>query len=240
MNAQTCAIIQRYKRRSARGMDVAYSLFEPGHLFMQRSAERVILAQLRRNGCTSLAGKKILDVGCGTGRWLRDFLNYGASPEDLYGIDLLEERVELARKLSPNINISAGDAACMEFGDESFDIVMQSVVFTSVLELSMKRTMAAEMMRVLRPDGIIVWFDFRYDNPKNPDVRGIGKKEVRVLFPGCSCSFRGAVLLPPVARALARYSPGACHLLESVPLLRTHYAAIIRKLRGAAPRIRGG
>ena len=86
--------------------------------------------------------------------------------------------------------------------------------------------MAAEMRRVLRPGGLIVWYDF-WTNPTNPQVRGIRPDEVRRLFPGCRCQFRRVTLAPPLARRLVRLSWTSALLLEKLRLLNTHDLAII-------------
>ena len=54
---------------------------------------------------------------------------------------------------------------------------MQSTCFTSILDQEMKKSIAREVLRVLKDEGIILWYDFRYNNPKNPDVKGIEKKK---------------------------------------------------------------
>ena len=56
---------------------------------MVQQRERRLLALLRRYDCENLESKKILEVGCGTGQWLRDFVKWGARPENVTGIDLL-------------------------------------------------------------------------------------------------------------------------------------------------------
>jgi len=87
---------------------------------------------------------------------LRDFIKYGATPENLYGIDLLSDRMETAKRLSPHLNFYLGSATELPFEDEFFDIVMQFTVFTSVLDTEMKQKIAKEMFRVLKLEGIII------------------------------------------------------------------------------------
>ncbi len=53
----------------------------------------------------------------------------------------------------------------------------------------MKRKIASEMLRVLKEDGSIIWYDFFVRDPRNKDVSGIGKNEIRQLFPGCQIEF---------------------------------------------------
>ncbi|MDI6739925.1 MAG: class I SAM-dependent methyltransferase [Candidatus Edwardsbacteria bacterium] len=223
-------IRQRYDRRKNLPSD-RYSLFNPGTLFIVQQRERVLLRLLAKHGRTDLADQRILEVGCGTGFWLREFLRYGAFPENLCGIDLLADRVDIARGLSPNIRIEQGDAERLDFTDGSFDIVLQSTVFTSILDDGMRQAVADEMLRVLAPDGIIVWYDFRFDNPRNPDVRGVGQSEIRRLFKGCDFDRRLTTLMPPLARKLARRGWWLCQLLSALPFLRTHYLGVIKRDR---------
>jgi ubiquinone/menaquinone biosynthesis C-methylase UbiE len=46
---------------------------------MVQQRERRIVALLRRYGFADLQSKTILEVGCGTGHWLREFVNWGAA-----------------------------------------------------------------------------------------------------------------------------------------------------------------
>lgn len=172
---------------------------------------------------------RVLEVGCGTGWLLRKFVEYGARPENLWGIDILEHRVAQARSISPNIAFVLGDARVLPFSDATFDLVAQFTLLTSVLDWSMKRQIASEMARVLKPGGLILWYDFRLNNPKNPNVRGIGRKEIARLFPGFSCLLKKVTLFPPLARRLAPYSWLACALLEKLPFLRTHYLGVLKR-----------
>lgn len=42
----------------------------------------------------------------------------------------------------------------------------------------MKRNISEEILRVLTPDGIILFYDYHMDNPSNSDVKGVRKKEI--------------------------------------------------------------
>ncbi len=102
-------------------------------------------------------------------------------------------------------------------------------MFTSILDADLRRQVASEMLRVVKPDGVILWYDFHMRNPRNPGVRAVRKAEIRELFPGCSMTLRRITLAPPITRMLAHRSSLLCHLLERVSLLRTHYLGLIRK-----------
>jgi ubiquinone/menaquinone biosynthesis C-methylase UbiE len=217
-----------YERR--RKADPRYSWFSAGHQFTAQQRERRVLAFLQRHNSGNLESKTILEVGCGGGQWLCDFIKWGARPENIVGIDLLTERVSRARESCPSaVRIECASAAQLSFPDASFDLVLQSTVFTSILDVEMKQQVASEMLRVVRSDGLIVWYDCHTNNPWNPDVRGVKRREIDHLFPSCRIDLERITLFPPLARQLAPYSFLACYLLEKFPPLCTHYLGIIRK-----------
>lgn len=218
-----------YMRRGCVTLDDRYSYFNSANLYDIQHREREILKLLAKHQMSPLADKQILDVGCGVGSLLRRLIEYGALPQNVYGIDLLSDRIEHARKISPNIDFWCGNAEELPYENGAFDIVMQFTVFTSILDYQMKEKIAQEMMRVLKSEGIIIWFDYHMDNPQNPDVRGVRKKEIVQLFPSCDYDFRRVTLAPPLARRIAPYSWLACYLLSKIPFLRTHYLAVIKR-----------
>lgn len=231
--AETTRIAEEARIRSAyarRQEHARYSWFSPGHLFIAQERERRCLALLKRHGFADLPTKHILEVGCGTGGWLREFIKWGARPEHITGIDLLADRVAEAQHLCPAaVQIHCGSATQLPFPDATFDLVLQSTVFTSVLDPSVKHQIASEMLRVLKGDGLIVWYDFHVNNPRNPDVRGVKKEEIRRLFPACQIHLSRITLAPPLVRLLAPYSWLACYCLSKIPWLCTHYLGVIRK-----------
>jgi ubiquinone/menaquinone biosynthesis C-methylase UbiE len=218
------------KRKANPNYGGLYSLLNPGQLFMIQGLERGILALLRHYGCTDLKSKTLLEIGCGSGYWLREFIKWGARPENVNGLDLLENRVAEAKRLCPSgVKIECGSAAKLRFLDESFDVALQSTVFTSILDLSVRQQIAAEMMRVVKREGLILWYDFHVNNPSNRDVQGVKRREIHRLFPGCQIKLERITLVPPLARLVAPYSYLACYLLGKLPPLCTHYLGVIRK-----------
>ena len=195
-------IKKTYKKRDKIGISKLYSFLNKSTIFIYHQREKAMLEALSSQDIKDLSYKRILDVGCGSGGVLRDFIKYGAIPENLYGVDLLPDRIERAKKLSPHINFYLGSATELPFENEFFDIVMQFTVFTSILDYSMKQKIAKEMLRVLKPDGIIIWYDYWISKPTNPDVKGVGKQEIKKLFPNCKFEFHRITLAPPIARPL--------------------------------------
>lgn len=201
-----------------------------GYVFSFQDRERHAIALFKRHGLLPLAEKAILDVGCGGGAWIRLLVRWGAKPERITGLDLLAQNLARARQSVPaGVRLHTGNAAQLPFPGASFDLVLQSLMFTSVLDADVRRTIAAEMLRVVRQDGVILWYDFRVNNPRNPDVRRVTKTEIRDLFPDCRLDLRRVTLAPPLMRRLAPRSWLLTYLLGRIPLLCTHYLGAITK-----------
>lgn len=206
-----------------------YSLFNESALLQVHSQERSLLALLKRHDFTDLTEKKILDVGCGGGGSLRRFLEYGALPGNLSGIDLMAERIEHAQQLHPTIDWRVGSAHQLPYRDGSFDLVMSFVMFSSILKEALRQQIASEMWRVCKPGGLILIYDFSYDNPRNPAVQGMARKQIRQLFkrPGAKFDFLRITLAPPVARLVTPHSSWLAFTLEQFKLFNTHTIGII-------------
>lgn len=173
-------------------------------------------------------GRSVLDIGCGDGTWLKLFRELGASK--LAGIELRSKPYAAAVRNIAIAELICGSAHHLPWPDAQFDIVSQFVVFTSILDQTLKQRIAAEMLRVLKPSGLILWYDFRVNNPRNPQVRGIGRAEIDSLFPFCDIRLHSLILAPPLASIVVPRSPRLASALERVPFLRTHYLGLIRPL----------
>lgn len=89
--------------------------------------------------------------------------------------------------------------------------------------------MANEAIRVLKPGGAIIWYDFRYKNPSNSHTRPMRKEDIEELFPGFTYHLRLITLLPPFSRRLGRLAKILYPILAVVPTLRTHYMGLLIK-----------
>jgi ubiquinone/menaquinone biosynthesis C-methylase UbiE len=219
---------EAYLRRAERGLDRRYEYWKPANLYIYQSRERALLSILREAGLLPLAGRQVLDAGCGDGGVLFDLLRFGVRPESLYGIDLLPDRVERARERLPGATIATGDAQAMSFPSQSFDLTLGFTLLSSVTDPQARQRVAREMRRATKPGGLIVLYDF-WTNPFNRDVRPLSHAVVRRLFRGCEVEFRSVTLAPPIVRALVGLPGGwlACSVLEVIPFLRTHYLAAV-------------
>lgn len=216
------------RRKRLGGKDL-YSLFYPPYLFAIQQRQRELLKALKNAGLHSLEGKRILEVGCGGGGVLLEYLSLGAVPEALFGIDLLQDRLVEAHHKLPLSGISCADGQHLPFPDQSFDLVLQYTAFSSILDDHIKRQMAADMLSVLRPGGVIIWYDF-WLNPTNPQTKGIRPKEIERLFTNCTYRFYKITLAPPFARRIAPISTLFCQCLEKIKILNSHFLVIIRKI----------
>lgn len=215
-------IAQRYARRDAGDR---YSLLRPEvwHMWQERQRE---LLKLLAGRPGHPAEWRAAEVGCGAGGNLLDLLRLGLLPAHLSGVELLPDRLATARGALPEgVRLLAGDAAAADIAPASQDLVLQSTVFSSILDDALQQRVADAMWRWLKPGGAVVWYDFTVDNPRNPDVRGVPLARVRRLFPQGRFTARRVTLAPPLARAL----PAAYGLLNLVPWLRTHRLVLIEK-----------
>ncbi len=223
-------IREEYRQRAAGKAPVGrYGLFNEAALAHAQSVERALLSLLKRRGMTRLADAAVLDVGCGAGFHLRRFLDYGARPEHLHGIDLLPQRIEAARALHPDIQWMVGSAHELPFEDRSFDIVMSYTLLSSILDQSMRERVAAEMTRVRKEGGVIICHDFLYSNPRNSSVKGVTAGELRRLYhwPGMRMELRRVTLAPPLARLIAPHVEWLSSALERLRVLNTHMVAVL-------------
>jgi ubiquinone/menaquinone biosynthesis C-methylase UbiE len=172
---------------------------------------------MRKVGRSDLAGWSILDVGCGRGRLLRSFLDSGADAKDLFGVDLNENYVEEAKRISPGIQFATANGITLEFPDASFDLVTQYVVFSSIALPELRQQLAGEMWRVLKPGGYIFWWDMRH---MAAAAGGHDKSlDARLLFP-----------VNPLEEKIVGMRPAPDECLRPLRGLRRIVSPIINKL----------
>ena len=226
---ELATIRERYQRRTSLPAS-RYSRFSTDVLLSVQQRQYATVKLLAANDIQSLQGLDVFEIGCGGGSNLLEFLLLGATPERLVGNELITERLQQARSVLPaTVRLLAGNAAELSIAESSFDIVYQSTVFSSVLDDTLQQNIAAAMWKWVRPGGGILWYDFTFNNPRNPDVRGVPLRRVRELFPQARITTRRITLAPPLARAVVRVHPALYGLFNSVPWLRPHILCGIEK-----------
>lgn len=221
------AVVERYARRVVTDR---YSLLKPEVWQTVQERQREMLKLFVRLGWTDLAALRLIEVGCGSGGNLQELLRLGFAPQHLTGAELLPERIERARAgLPAAVTLYEGDAMRLQITAESQDIVFASTVFSSLLDDAFQQRLADAMWRWVKPGGGVLWYDFTYDNPRNPDVRGVPLARLRTLFPHGRIDARRVTLAPPLSRFVVRLHPTAYSVLNALPFLRTHLLCWIAK-----------
>lgn len=221
------AVAERYARRAPTDR---YSLLQPDVWQTVHERQRRVLQLFARLGWQRLDERRAFEVGCGSGGNLLELLRFGFLPQHLGAVELLPERLAAARQLLPaSIELHAGDACALQLPLASQDLVLASTVFSSLLDDDFQQRLAEQMWRWVAPGGGVLWYDFAFDNPSNPDVRGVPLRRVRALFPRGQHRACSLTLAPPLARRVCRVHPALYTVFNAMPLLRTHRLVWIQK-----------
>jgi hypothetical protein len=228
-SAERRRILDEYRRRAREIEPDRYAPWQLSVHLARAERSRKGAALLRRAGVFPGPGTKCLEIGFGRGGWLNELMVWGVPLRNFHGIDL---DLSAARFLSDRLGgakLAVGDGAEMPWPSETFDLVIASTVFTSILDGGVRRAVAGEITRVLAPGGAMLWYDFAFNNPGNPQVRKVDRGELRALFPGLAGAIQSVGLAPPIARRLAPRSWVLATTLEALPFLRTHLLAVLAK-----------
>jgi ubiquinone/menaquinone biosynthesis C-methylase UbiE len=218
-----------YQRRALEIDPDRYAPWQPAEILMRAGRKRTAAMMLNQAGVFPKIDDQCLEIGFGSVGWLGDLVGWGVPETNLHGIELDPVRADRAQKVLPLANLRVGDATALPWHDNKFRLVVASTVFTSILQSTVRRMIAQEINRVLAPGGALLWYDFAVNNPRNKQVRKVGRKELKQLFPQLRGKVESVTLAPPLARLVAPRSWTLATLLEKVPLLRTHLLAVLIK-----------
>lgn len=96
--------------------------------------------------------KNILEVGCGTGRWIKSFEN---SKQNLFGLDYSLEMLKIPLVDNPRLNIVNGNAVDIPFKNNFFDFIF---CVNAIHHFPDKEKFISECGRTLSPNGMIAVF----------------------------------------------------------------------------------
>jgi len=219
----------RYERRKDISSD-RYSIINPATILIEQEKERALIKWIKENNIEPLENKKLLEIGCGGGYNLLKFIRFGFKPQNIFANDLISERLQSARELLPSkVHFYEGSAMDLSFTENEFDIVFQSMVFSSILDSDYKNKLADKMWQWVKPGGGILWYDFIYDNPQNPDVKAVQLNEIKKLFKDVKIVKKKITLAPPISRIVTRIHPNLYYIFNSLYFLRTHLLVWIKK-----------
>lgn len=101
-------------------------------------------------------GKKVLELGCGNGFWLRLLTAKGAR---CTGIDKSKEQIAAAKKENGKIKYDVMNATALTFKANSFDAILLEKVFLEIPSLRTIRKIMKEAHRVAKKGGIVLVSD---------------------------------------------------------------------------------
>ena len=227
--AERRRIEAEYNRRRREINADLYAPWQPDMILMTAGRRLVAARMLHELGVFPKAGDQCLEIGFGNLGWLGDLISWGVREKNIHGIELDALRVNRAREILPHADLRHGDANALPWADNSFQIVIISTVLSSILNQNVRHLVAAEITRVITSGGALVWYDFAYNNPRNPHVRKVDRAELLQLFPTLHGQIQTVTLAPPLARFVAPKSYSLAVLLETLPVLRTHLLAVLAK-----------
>lgn len=100
-----------------------------------------------------IPGERVLDLGCGNGRWFRLFqekkVNY-------IGVDSSEKLIEIAKKKYPEAKFQVADALHLPFPNNFFDKIYSIAVLHHIPSEELRLGFLKEIRRVLKPEGLLI------------------------------------------------------------------------------------
>lgn len=203
-----------------------YSLANRGNRY-NHDQMLTCIKQLLADSKINVASTNWLDLGSGEMTLFDDLTDLGFDASKSIASDILFWRLQQGRTKGRKHNAITASACQLPFSDNSFDLVSQFTMMTSILDPILKKEIANDIFRVLKPGGYLLWYDFRVNNPGNRSTRAIGRKELQTLFGPHEMKIIKTTLLPPLARKIGPVSDRLLKFLNIFPMLRTHYLALI-------------
>jgi len=109
----------------------------------------------------------ILDYGCGRGRLCGELSASGFG--NLFGVDYSTEMIAAARQTWPSLNFAVVDGSAVPLATASVDAALLFAVLTCIPSDAAQRALIAEIVRVLKPGGLLVVSDY----PLQTDARNV-------------------------------------------------------------------
>lgn len=234
LHAETCLshkpfaqVLSDYRRLEPGQADTWNPLFDDNELFQRLAIFRELTLALRQIKA-DLSKFKILDIGCGTGRSCRMYLDLGFMPGQITGIDIRDGAVALAEKTHPAIKIILYDGTRMPLPDNHFNWVSLCLVMSSVRSHEDRHLLSQEIYRIIAPGSHLFYWDLQCAN----NFAGADPLIAEQLFPQ---------LVPVLSRKVSLYGsfediimPGRAKSVLKTLLRRylkkpSHYAVLLTK-----------
>ena len=164
---------------------------------------------------------KILDIGGGDGNALMTLLTCGFNRQGLHLVDMIEERVAVARQNLGDRNIHCADMLDLAYDDGSFDVVFSSTMFLQITDDQLARNIGRKMRQLVKPGGQIFVFDWIYDGGR-AGYKAVNRARLNRIFElGGDLRLTGTekgALVPPLGRLLSKHLPSFYFLVQKMPM----------------------
>lgn len=171
-------------------------------------------------------GRKVLEVGCGTGLVLERVATFA---KEAQGIDLSPGMLERARERG--LNVKQGSATELPFEDESFDVAYSFKVLAHIPDID---TCISEMVRVVRPGGHIVFDSYNRNSMRYLVKRLFGPRSTSTTYDEAAITTR----FDTPAEARARL-PAGIRIVDEAGIRIVTAHGIMHRIPGIAQLTRG-
>ncbi len=176
------------------------------------------------------SGKKILDIGCGVGRWSERIALRQAS---IVGLDLSKQMIRKAKervkkKKLENVDLVIGSTNFLPFVPRTFDAILSVTVLQHIVNVSAFRSAVSEILKIVKEGGLIVLLEYAYNSsrPFNPDFPTVvhkyedvfQEKKEAILVDTFGVDL--SLFLKSLNKILNRYGKYRYHLKETKPSMR--------------------
>ena len=187
-----------------------------------------IFHQIVNNENLCIKNEEILDFGCGEGFVMSLFKKWGFNSNFLTGVDISQKRIALGKSKFPEfkfIHINNN----LPFKENKFSLIIISTVFSSIINSEDRKHWASEIDRVLKFNGLIIFYDMKTNNPFNQKIRKVTKDELSLLFCDYRIKIKSLTVWPHFARLVTSFSKSFYPLLTKIKFLHTHFIAELKK-----------
>lgn len=108
-------------------------------------------------------GEKVLDLGCGNGRWFPLFQEKKA---DYIGVDNSEKLIKIAKKTYSQTKFQVADALNLPFPNNFFDKIYSIAVLHQIPSKEFRFQFLKEAKRVLKPEGLLILTVWKFHQRK--------------------------------------------------------------------------
>jgi 2-polyprenyl-3-methyl-5-hydroxy-6-metoxy-1,4-benzoquinol methylase len=125
--------------------------------FVERRGEPLLEILHEQTELDSIAGLRLLDLGCGFGALSAFFAARGAT---VMGVDLKEDSLEVGRKVAAehglDVQFQPGRMQKLDLADETFDVVVVNNSLPYIVPRDDRHAALSESLRILRPGGHVL------------------------------------------------------------------------------------